>query len=165
MAAPSIYNGAFGAFKYNYSRHGASGAPDKTVWVTRAYDPNDLRSKSVPSMPVPRHKPLQLDRLPGAPPYWVQPSEVSLRKVTRATEETAPYVSTTSTRCEEWSTLRQMLPSRGRPLRNGPPDWGTAMADPPNMTSSQQRRFPIINSSMTRFADDMFLTNRLFKLH
>jgi hypothetical protein len=41
----------------------------------------------------------------------------------------------------------------------------TGMASPPAMVRQKQSRFPHINSPMTRYTDDMHLTNRLFKLH
>jgi len=60
--------GTFGDFKYVYS-NGKKNQPSlETVWVSRPYDPLDLRL----SAPVPRHKtidaPKPADELP---PEWV----------------------------------------------------------------------------------------------
>ncbi|XP_022099442.1 uncharacterized protein LOC110983991 [Acanthaster planci] len=132
-----------------------------TVWVNKRYIPTDLRSTA----PVPRHKLMAPKALPLAEPHWVPLGEPSLRSISRAKEEAGICVSSPSTRCEEWSTLRQMLPSSGRPITFSPPNWGTGMAMPPRMVREKQTRFPHINSPMTRYTDDMHLTNRLFKLH
>lgn len=150
--------GTFGTYQY-MSRH----KPDNsTVWVTKRYIPTDLRVNA----PVPRQKPLapNLKDLPAPAKHWVPPRDPLLHMVYRSHEETQG-ASQPSTRCEEWSTLRQMLPSRGRPSRIRPANWGTHYAPPPSMEGSIQRRFPHINSPMTRYVDDMHGTNRLFRLY
>ena len=70
--------------------------------------------------------------------------------------------------CQEWSTLRQMLPSKGATSNKSPPQWGTNSPDPPSTLFNDRRdrtRFPKINSSMTSYADAMHVTNRLFTFH
>ncbi|XP_078001067.1 uncharacterized protein LOC144453619 [Glandiceps talaboti] len=160
MAAQSF--GAFGAYKYLYSRYQEPDSGEfQTVWVSKRYIPTDLRSTA----PVPRHKLMSSSGMPQANPSWVPLGEPSLGMIDRGFEEKEIYASQPSTRAEEWSTLRQVLPSRGRPYRHGPPNWGTGITDPPRLISRQQSRFPHINSPMTRYVDDMHATNRLFKLH
>ncbi|XP_072164288.1 uncharacterized protein [Diadema setosum] len=133
----------------------------ETVWVNKRYIPTDLRSTA----PVPRHKLLAPRQLPQAERGWVPMGEASLRQISRANEEKELYVSQPSTRSEDWSTLRQMLPSTGRPLRFSPPNWGTGHAYAPPMIGHRQTRFPHINSPMTRYVDNMHTTHKLFKLH
>ena len=153
MSASSM--GAFGAYKWAYSRHqegtlkqNKQTDPSETVWVTKRYVPTDLRS----SAPVPRHKLLSTDvkSLPRPPVHWIPASESSLRAFYRDGEEEFIYVSQPSTRCEEWSTLRQMLPSRGGYYPSTPPNWGTGLSTPPVNLCDIHRRFPHLNSPMTR---------------
>lgn len=151
--------GTFGTYQYMWSRH----QPDTpTVWVTKRYVPTDLRATA----PVPRQKPLAPHPrdLPTPAKHWVPPRDPLLHSVYRNKPETQ-CPSQPSTRCEEFSTLRQMLPSQGRPVHSRPPNWGTHYAAPPSMEGSIQRRFPHINSPMTRYVDDMHVTNRLFRLY
>jgi len=160
--------GRFGTYQYMWSRYGHDikeplpANENGTVWVTKRYIPTDLRVTA----PVPRHKLTapNVKDLPTPPAHWIPPREVSLGNHTRKREETI-YRSQPSTRCEEWSTLREMLPSCGRPIPCQPPNWGAGHAKPPANTSELQCRFPHLNSPMTRYVDDMHLTNRLFKLH
>lgn len=135
-------------------------SPD-TVWVNKRYIPTDLRSTA----PVARHKLIAPRCLPPSKKEWIPIGEASVRDFSRAREETDIHASSPSTRCEEWSTLRQLLPSRGRSLTHSPPNWGTGAAYPPEMLGRKQTRFPHLNSPMTRYTDDMHLTNRLYKLH
>lgn len=173
--------GNFGAHKWRYpefmaDRYGRSngsvdpeshkqddaGVSDQTVWVNKRYIPTDLRSTA----PVPRRKLLASARLPRVERDWVPLGEASCRQISRATEERQLYVSQPSTRSEDWSTLRQILPSKGLPLRASPPNWGTGNAYAPPMLGVRQRRFPHINSPMTRYAQSIIFsffwsTNRL----
>lgn len=91
-----------------------------------------------------------LPQLPATDRHWVPLGEASLRSISRSGEENQIFVSATSTRSEEWSTLRQILPSIGRPQRQRPPNWGTGLARPPHMTEIKQSRFHHVNSPMTR---------------
>ena len=115
-------------------------------WVNRWYNPRDLRDTA----------PVQCRKFPSrctpspVPTHWISQPEPSLRTFDRSSEEKTMYSSSPSTRCESWSTLRQMLPSRGCPVRHPPPKWGTDNADPPHWTDKRQKRFPHINSPMTK---------------
>lgn len=120
-------------------------SPD-TVWVNKRYIPTDLRSTA----PVARHKLIAPRCLPPSKKEWIPIGEASVRDFSRAREETDIHASSPSTRCEEWSTLRQLLPSRGRSLTHSPPNWGTGAAYPPDMLGRKQTRFPHLNSPMTR---------------
>lgn len=129
------------------------------VWVSKRYDPRDLRKNA----PVPRKKIVH-----GSLPYLeksFQPPEVMIPLWGR--KWASPILpSSVSTRCEEWSTLKQILPSKGFLIRDYPPNWGTGSNPAPKYTleKSTCKRFPVIRSPMTRFVDDMHKTDRLFEL-
>ena len=159
MAASCLGN--FGTYKYtslaSRARDGVDwrgnqyqqqpSCQEGMVWVTQRYTPTDLRVTA----PVPRHKPMAVDvkTLPVPPAHWLNPRELSPWEYTRETSS-LNYQSHPSTRSEEWSTLRQMLPSSGRPCKTRPPNWGTGYNRPPSMTSNHLQKFPHINSPMTR---------------
>jgi len=158
--------GSFGTYQYMWPGYGRRAHPEntpETVWVTKRYIPTDLRVTA----PVPARKLMAPEKsaLPRPPSHWVAHRQPSSGAYNRGKEESTTYRSQPSTRCEEYSTLRSMLPSTGRSIRTRPPNWGTGFSQPPALTSDLQRRFPHINSPMTRYVDDMHLTNRLFKLH
>ena len=149
--------GTFGAYQYMWSRNMqelAKAKPTEScdqslVWVTKRYIPTDLRVLA----PVPRHKPLSPDAkdLPAPQKHWIPQSRVTPSRghYTERIQEKI-YHSSPSTRCEEWSTLRQMLPSRGRTAKVYPENWGTGLTSPPSMSFERQSNFPHINSPMTR---------------
>lgn len=99
------------------------------------------------------------------PTHWVPESEPPIKSFSRAKEEKRIHVCAPSTRCEQWSTLRQMLPSKGHCEHQRPPKWGTDLSHPPPQSARRPKRFPHINSSMTNYVDDMHQTNRLFRLY
>lgn len=138
-----------------YSRHLCS-APlprqskhNQLVWVNRWYTPDDLRTIA----PVQRHKFLAQPEpsLSSLPPHWVPLSEAPLKSFSRAAEDTGVYTSAPSSHCEQWSTLRQMLPSKGHSVRHIPPKWGTGFTTPPSWSQRTPRRSPHINSPMTKY--------------
>ncbi|PFX26350.1 uncharacterized protein LOC111329084 [Stylophora pistillata] len=157
MAAESI-----GGLLYGY-KNAITIQPDRNdvVWVNKRHDPLDLRSNA----------PVQRSKFICGPPdmavdnHWKRETHPSLKTFSRHLEEEKWYPSTQATRCEEWSTLRQMFPSKGVPDRVLCPRWGTGLPLAPRFHPKIQKRFPHINSPMTRYVDDMHLTNRLFKLH
>ena len=138
------------------------------VWVNKRYIPIELRSTA----PVPRHKFLnnsgQTRQGSSDEKEWMKPiidSSVTCYK--RGPQEYAFHKASPASQCQEWSTLRQMLPSKGAPFRQSPPQWGTNPPDPPTSIRTRERRtrFPIINSPMTSYADAMHVTNRMFTFH
>ena len=151
--------GAFGAYKHAYSRYlqeqeereralaeGRDDVPEpETVWVTKRYIPTDLRLTA----PVPRHKLLAPRGLPPAETHWVPNRDPPLRSFERSLSAVI-YPSHPSTRCEDYSTLRQMLPSAGSSFRLNPPNWGTGSSLPPLISARPRRRHPLVNSPMTR---------------
>lgn len=157
MAALSM--GAFGAYKQAYwkyvedlerqERELQENSTEKpgpeTVWVTKRYIPTDLRSTA----PVPRHKLLAPRNLPPAERHWVPSGDPPLRSFERATSAQI-YRSHPATRCEDYSTLRQMLPSYGSISKINPPNWGTSYSLPPLIADKSPKRFPLVNSPMTR---------------
>lgn len=137
-----------------YSRHFWSAQiprdrHNELVWAKTRYTPEDLRS----SAPVQRHKFLgqPLPELSSLPSHWVPLSEAPLKSFSRAAEEKHIHVSAPSSRCEEWSTLRQMLPSKGHcKQHNHYPRWGTGSSAPPTWSTRKLKCFPHINSPMTK---------------
>jgi len=71
-------------------------------------------------------------------------------------DEKAIFVSQHHTRCEQWSTLREMLPSRGRaePLKQ--PNWGTGRGVAPSLVGTRASEFPVYDSEMTRFVQVLY---------
>ena len=152
--------GAFGAYKHAYSKYkqeleereqelmkNEPHVPEpQTVWVTKRYIPTDLRATA----PVARHKLLAPQSLPAADAHWVPSIDPPLRSFER-TPSRVIFVSHPSSRCEEFSTLRQMLPSSGSFWRRSPPNWGTSFGNPPALIDRPPGRFPKINSPMTRY--------------
>ena len=136
-----------------YSRHFWSAHIPKdhwneVVWVNRWYTPKDLRS----SAPVQRHKFLTQPQpvLSKLPSHWVPLSEAPLTSFSRASEEQHVYSTAPSSRCEQWSTLRQMLPSKGHCGHSLPPKWGTDSSPSSRWSRHRPKRFPHINSPMTK---------------
>jgi len=151
--------GAFGAYKHAYSKYvrdqeerekelaknGEEEPEVETVWVNQRHTPLDLRM----SAPVPRHKLLAPRELPLVERHWIPSLDPPLRSFERS-RSAFIYQSHPATRCEEFSTLRQMLPSSGSVRRLNPPNWGTHYSLPPLISEQSPRRFPLVNSPMTR---------------
>ena len=147
MAAESL-----GGFLYGYKGN-AKIQPqgNDVVWVNKRHDPTDLRSNA----PVPKSKficePPQSSLGNNlVPEYWRRETQPALKTFSRHLEEAKWYPSSQATRCEEWSTLRQMFPSKGVPNRGICPRWGTGMPVSPVFHPQLEKRFPHINSPMTR---------------
>lgn len=144
MAAESL-----GGFLYGFKRNQIRPTKSEVVWVKKRFNPTDLRSNA----PVPRSKFL-LEQKPSResaiPTHWKKEVEPSLKTFSRHFEEEKWYPSSQATRCEEWSTLRQILPSRGIPNRVIAPRWGTELPIDPNLKHLPEKKFPHINSPMTR---------------
>jgi len=64
--------------------------------------------------------------------------------------EKETFVSQHHTRCEQWSTLREMLPSRGRAEPQKQPNWGTGRGTATSLVGTRASRFPVYDSEMTR---------------
>jgi len=148
-----------------YDHEANSGLTDfnpEVTWVTKRYMPLDERTYA----PVPRHKYMLRPSGVPPPPHWIPPrpdSDPEVAKFSKLRDENHHYSSTPYTRDERWSTLREMLPSSGHATRRHPPAWGTGTSIAPRLQSAPMRRFPVIDSPMTRFVSDMHLTNREFK--
>ena len=154
----------FAGFSRHYWNEKVSqDSTNQVTWVKRWYSPGDLRVKA----PVQARKfPTQVTPdISTVPSHWIPQPEPPLRAFSRMHEETTVYPSSPSTRCESWSTLRQMLPSRGFPQRHLPAKWGTDTSIPPTWMSAKQKRFPHINNPMTNYVDDIHVNNPLFRLH
>lgn len=138
-----------GGFSYGYRRN-IQPEKNEVVWVNKRYNPIDLRS----SAPVPRSKFLlnPIQSAPASvPQHWKKDVEPSLKTFSRHLEEPQWYPSSQATRCEEWSTLRQILPSKGIRDRVIAPRWGTNILPDVNHQRKTENRFPHINSPMTRY--------------
>ncbi|ESO90126.1 hypothetical protein LOTGIDRAFT_204264 [Lottia gigantea] len=165
MASECI--GSYAGYKYSYNRqtNGEKTNPlekknqdSSLVWVTKRYIPTDLRV----SAPVPRRK-IVTSELPPLDRNWKIASDQSLRSFERRDDRV--YLSHPSTRSEEWSTLRQSLPSRGTMFKPNPPNWGSGYSGTSSFSGNRPKRFPLVNSPMTRYVDDMHKTNPLFTLY
>ena len=122
------------------------GQNNKLIWSKRWYNPNDLRFLTpVQAVKFSSSQPNASD----APVHYVPVCEPSVKSFSRALEEKDVYPRCQSTRCEEWSTLRQMYPSKGHVLKHLPPKWGTDFGIECDYSRRKQKRFPHINSPMT----------------
>lgn len=121
---------------------------NKLAWVNRRYTPTDLRS----TMPAQAHKFVGSSRPPcSVPPCWVPRPEAPPNKLSRTAEGELMTPSSPATRSEEWSTLRQMLPSRGHYVKNKPKKWGTSgELALPTISQTRPQNYPKMNSLMTR---------------
>lgn len=122
---------------------------DEIVWVQRRIDPIDPRFTA----PVGRYRVLLPDyRTIPAPedPAWHRAPEYQQSQFWRPWEKTS-YVTQRNSRSEEWSTLRQMLPSRGYFKPSRLTKWGIEAGRPPSPTDEPQLRFPQIRSPMSKY--------------
>ena len=137
---------------------------NEVVWVNKRYIPIELRSTA----PVPRHKLLNSENITSeSTSTWRRPIiEPPVHSYKRQAKESLFQRSSPAYQCQEWSTLRQMLGSRGAVVKKSPPLWGTNQAEPNTFDNGKRSsRFPVINSPMTSYVDAMHVTNRLFTLH
>jgi len=137
---------------------------NEVVWVNKRYVPIELRSTA----PVPRHKLLNNKNITSESiATWRRPIiEPPIHSYKRQPNESLFQHSSPAYQCQEWSTLRQMLGSRGVVVKKSPPLWGTNQAEPNTFDDGRRcSRFPVINSPMTSYVDAMHVTNRLFTLH
>ena len=146
----------FGGFTKHFW---ATSVPQKShnrlQWVNRRYMPIDLRDTvGVPTMGVQAHKFENSHRYPPmVPPCWIPRHEVPPQRrysqVTAQGNQMCP--SSPATRSEEWSSLREMLPSKGLYIRNRAPNWGTSgELALPTITQERPYEYPKIKSMMTR---------------
>ena len=122
---------------------------NEVVWGNRWHNPLDLRSET----PVHLNKltAQSLDQLALSDHWEQKPACPPLQSFSRSNEERAVYSAVPSSRCEQWSTLRGMLPSRGHCVRHQqPPRWGTSESSIPSWSASPPKRYPHINSPMTK---------------
>ena len=143
--------GCLGAFSYGYSRN-IFPKSNEHVWVVRQYNPREQRTKG--TVPVPRHKFLY----PGPEKPYDVPGDWQMDVGPPIFWYSAPlnqqrfYPSSHATRCEEWSTLRQNLPTRGIVIKQSAPKWGVKkMPVPPVTADRSAKRYPHVNSSMTKY--------------
>lgn len=57
-------------------------------------------------------------------------------------------------RDENWSSLREMVPTTGRPYRHRPPSWGVSADVPPELVADSYERYPKVFSAMSRHRTD-----------
>lgn len=128
---------------------------DEVVWVRRRIDIIDPRFEA----PAPRYKIVARDpdtvcvdrrKYAAAVDPCSLPTPPTPKCWTREAEK-AIFVSQHHTRCEQWSTLREMLPSRGRAEPQKQPNWGTGRGVAPSLVGTRASRFPVYDSEMTRF--------------
>ncbi|XP_046847844.1 uncharacterized protein LOC124441420 [Xenia sp. Carnegie-2017] len=136
---------------------------DEIVWVKKRYTPTDLRQTA----PTSRRKFVAYPAIKsGVPQVWRRPVDAPSHIFARDSEESRLLPYSHATRCEEWSTLRQILPSVGYIQMKASPRWGTG---PPHKYINYNRkapsRFPHINSPMTRYVDDIHINHQRFDLY
>lgn len=122
---------------------------DEIVWVQRRIDSIDPRFTA----PVGRYRVLLADpRTLPAPvdPAWHRAPEYQQSQFWRPWEKIS-YVTQRNSRSEEWSTLRQMLPSRGYFKPSRLTKWGIEVGRAPSPTDEPQLRFPQIRSPMSKY--------------
>lgn len=148
MVDSAVAKRGYGGFTRHYW---AASIPRKSyntlVWVNRWSNPLDLRhttpsqaSKFVSTPPLASKVPL----------YWVPVPEAPLKSFSRAAEEKRVYDSFPATRGEEWSSMRQMLPSKGYHKGSKPPRWGTSQEITSINYISRPLRYSKVNSLMTK---------------
>jgi len=137
-----------------------TGAQDSRdiMWVTKRYDPTDLRTMA----PIQQRKPVTAEAsdLPRPPAAWTRHSLPSRHSLPYRDKPQGVFRSQACTRSEDWSTLRAMLPSSGRPAWSKPPNWGTGQGPPPGTTDDMQQIFPRYYSPMSRYVDVMYVPHR-----
>lgn len=148
----------------------------EVVWCHKRYIPTDLRSTA----PVPRHKFLNpriltcdttgWEKLVDPPmQFYMRCSSPRHAGIVEHDKESGRkcYFSAPSSRCEEWSTLREMLPSIGfQQKKPSPPPWGVSHAAPNlKYKTKPDTNLPMINSEMTSYIDTMHVADRLFRLY
>lgn len=146
-----IHKRGFGGFTKHFW---ASSVPQKPhnrlQWVNRRYTPIDLRD----TMGVQSRKfEVKPGNPPMVPPCWIPRHEVPppRRYFQGSAQGNQMCPSSPATRSEEWSTLREMLPSRGLYIRNKPENWGTSgKLALPAITQERPYHYPKIKSMMTR---------------
>lgn len=124
---------------------------NKLSWVNRRYTPADLRSR----IPAQAHKFQGSSRPPSSvEPCWVPRPEPPPKRLSLWKAEGGEInISSPSPAAHslEWSTLREMLPSRGHQVRKKAEKWGTSEELAlPSHTQNRPNYFPKINSLMTR---------------
>ncbi|CAL1533885.1 unnamed protein product [Lymnaea stagnalis] len=162
--AASCY-GTFGLWKHQYSSYqneGFSRPDSEMVWVTQRYNPLDERVRA----PVPRHK-LFVPRttpLPESERYWIPKSTTSPTTFGNAHRSNFMFVSHPATRCEDYSTLRQMLPTYSNIVRVDQAKWGVSGSMTERQTARMPLRFPHVNGCFTKFIDEGNRIHQGFKL-
>lgn len=148
-SADSVAKRGFGGYTKHFWSTTVPRQPyNKLAWVNRRYTPTDLR----PTVPAQAHKFVSNSTPPcSVPPCWVPRPEATPKRLSRVAEGELMTPSSPATRSEEWSTLRQMLPSRGHYVKNKPGKWGTTgKLALPTISQARPESNPKINSLMTR---------------
>lgn len=145
MAAASL-----GGLSYGYSRN-IFPKDNELVWVVRAFNPKEPRT--IGTVPVPRHKFLYPgpEKLPDISSDWRLHADSPISSYSVQPSKKRFFPSSHATRCEEWSTLRQCLPTKEIIHREAAPRWGVgAMPAKPKTLNRLPKRHPYINSPMSR---------------
>ncbi|KAK7000043.1 hypothetical protein BgiMline_009734 [Biomphalaria glabrata] len=139
--------------------------PDiETVWIIKKYDPNDERTIApVPryKLVTPRHEPVFIER------HWIPKSETPFTVFRERTYSDPKifHLSHPATRSQEWSTLRQMLPTFNSVSRVEQQNWGVSSSGIATPVIKMPERMPHINSCFTKYVDVMCQGHRGFKLY
>ena len=124
------------------------------TWVNRWYTPENLHSVS--KTPVQTHK-FVTNARPTSTVHncWVPRPEAPPKRHSVCLingEEVVMTSPAPATRDLQWSTLRQMLPSRGHEVRKKAERWGTSGdLALPTLTQKRPNYYPRVKSPMTRY--------------
>lgn len=149
MATSEVKRGFGGYTRHFWSANIPKKPYNHLTWVNRRYTPADPRSIG----PAPTHK-LQAGSVSPSSiqTYWVTRPEPTPQSYSRREGFGGACPSSPATRSEEWSTLRQMLPSKGHYVRQRPQRWGTSEdLALPDVSHTRPNQYPKIYSVMTRY--------------
>ena len=136
--------GIFGVYRDVWTKTHSANQSGRGV---QPYTPNAVQTTAL----APRNRMISADyrTMPSLGNNYLPPLQRSV--MYQDMRQSRKYPSHPSTRCEDWSTLRQMLPSQGFSERLRPVNWGTGDTQPPYMSGQYPRRFAHLNSPMTRY--------------
>ena len=133
---------------------------NEIIWIMNPCNTDDVR----PSFPVPRYKiyyPNPLQKLDQS----FQLAENRLLPQWGKKYATPFCPSSHSSRSEDWSVLRAMLPSKGISVKKSSPNWGTGSGSPPKFVRRKVSYFPRVESAMSKFTEKAHQNDRLFRLY
>eukprot|EP01135_Chromosphaera_perkinsii_P012067 Nk52_evm5s2579 gene=Nk52_evmTU5s2579 len=133
------------------------------LWHRKKFSPLDQRFEC-PHIPK---KPLRIPEV--VPDNWIPRTDPELYyTLSLPAIPDEGYLAQRSTRCEEWSVLKQMLPSKPTVKKNPEADhgWGVK-AFPPvvlNRPGEERTNYNLIGNPATKYYDSMIKADKQFYL-